>query len=181
MQHLKGGVRMPASKPIALVKGAMTKKDIEFRKAQEKSATTGVPMMPAEIIKNDKIAYAEFKRIKNLLSIIDKDDDIYSASISRYCLLKSEEIKLLEKQSEYESELIDIKDCEPDANCRKAIEVIEKRLSEIDKEIMSKRRMQTDLEKENLLTVQSVIRNIPKKPYEEEKDEMEMFLAKRKG
>lgn len=57
---------------------------------------------------------------------------------------------------------------------------LQDKIMQCDKKIMEKRKMMFDIEKENIMTIASVLRSIPKK-FEEEKesDPMAAFLSKR--
>jgi hypothetical protein len=51
-----------------------------------------------------------------------------------------------------------------------------------DKKIMDKRKILLDIEKENIMTIASALRSIPKKPEEKEaEDPMESLLNRRAG
>jgi hypothetical protein len=52
-----------------------------------------------------------------------------------------------------------------------------KQLMACDKKVMDKRKMMLDIEKENIMTIASALRSIPKKPVEkQEEDPMAAFL-----
>ncbi|MDD4883577.1 hypothetical protein, partial [Sulfuricurvum sp.] len=50
-----------------------------------------------------------------------------------------------------------------------------------DKQLMAKRKMLLDIDKENVLTIQSALRSIPKKPEKKKKTGMAAFMEYRAG
>lgn len=81
---------------------------------------------------------------------IDKADDLYGATINRYCMLRAEELELLAK------------------------------LQRLKQQINAKRKMQSDIEKENVMTIASALRSIPKK-VDEDADPLKEILNGRIG
>ena len=154
------------SKPLYLVEGHITKEQIKQRAEAETSTLTGITMQPGKQL--DVGGKKEFVRIKNLLAIIGKDDALYEGSINRYCQLKSEckkfetekkrqQRNLAETQRQYKNHLIEF--LEYMALEQKLIGNI---LS-LDKQIQAKRKMMLDIEKEDIMTIASALRSIPKK------------------
>jgi hypothetical protein len=93
-------------------------------------------------VQNNLTAHKEFLRLSAIFSKIEKDDDIYSAVLNRYCLLSAE--------------------CEELEMLKKDVDSIELRIK-LDDKIMAKRKMMFDTEKENIMTIASALRSIPKK------------------
>ena len=60
-------------------------------------------------------------------------------------------------------------------------ENIHSRFMALDKKVMEKRKMMLDIEKENIMTIQSALRSIPKKPEEKNKSAMAEFLSRRQN
>jgi hypothetical protein len=58
-------------------------------------------------------------------------------------------------------------------------EKLQNRVMTCDKKIMEKRKMILDISKENIMTIQSALRSIPKKPKEKETSKMAAMLEKR--
>lgn len=162
-----------ASKPINAVKGHRTKAEIELRKAAEDNLKTGKGLTARAEIKKNKEAYKEFKRVKNLLKTIDKDDDLYSSIINRYCLIQSECLSFERKIQNLEEKFDKI---ERDYDDKKIeaeqyyylLESLQKSILNYDRQIMTKRKMLFDIEKENVMTVAAGLRSIPKTPTQEE-------------
>lgn len=168
-------------------KSHRTKAEMKLRQEGEKTLSTEIKLKERKEVKQNKVAHKEFKRIEKLLKNIDKNDAIYEAVINRYCLLqgecsdleerreecynlifelREEQNKLVEelKDSEdYKSELMDYK-----LEYAKSIAKMMSSMLSIDKQISSKRKMLLDIEKENIMTIASALRSIPKK--ENEKD-----------
>ena len=172
------------TKPLSLVEGHRTKAEIKIRSEAEAAMLTGVPMkMTAEVRKN-KIAAAEFRRVKKLLAGIGKDDDLYSHVINMHCILVGEcaELEVAKQQlDEQLAELISRKGEIDFLDFLDNLKSIHGMTLATDKSIQTKRKMIFDIDKENILTVQSALRSIPKKPEEKKKSGMAEFLESRAG
>lgn len=142
----------PTPKPIQLVKGHRTKAEIKLREKGEKELLTGVPIKETQATKENETAHKEFLRLKKLLKQINHDDDLYSGPINTYCQLKAEIQNLL------------------------SIDPIL-----YDRQIMDKRKMMLAIEKENIMTIQSALRSVPKKPEPKKSSPMADYLARQKG
>ena len=172
------------SKTIDACAGHRTKAEKESRQAAEVAQLTGKPLHKRASVKNDDIASKEFNRIAALMKLIGKADAIYSSGINRYCELFSEIEKL--KASKAKTEKIadelnekfeQLEDLEYD-DIMDFGKMYTKMLGEsmkVDSAIMSKRKMMSDIEKENGWTVLSALRAVPKAP---QKDENADVLAK---
>lgn len=90
------------TKPVNVLrlekKSHRTKKELAQREKAEDSLLTGVVIKETKDVKLNSMAHKEFVRIKKLLKIIGKDDDLYGAIINRYCLLHAECIEFQEKR-----------------------------------------------------------------------------------
>lgn len=150
-------------------KSHRTKRELAERKRAEDQLLTGRVLKEAEEVKKNEAAHKEFVRVKRLLKTIGKDDDLYGAVINRYCLLQAE-CQELEKKREQISFLAD--DLE---NSREEFEgnmaeyfklrtEMHKNFLSLDKQVQAKRKMLMDIEKENIMTIASSLRTIPKKP-----------------
>ncbi len=118
---------------------------------------------------------------KEISKNIDKNDAIYEAVINRYCLLQAECFDLEERREECynlisklreeEKELIEeLKDRENidelidyKLEYAKSLAKMMSSMSTIDKQIQAKRKMLLDIEKENVMTIASALRCVPKK------------------
>lgn len=161
-----------------------TKSELEARKNAEKSLLTGERMKESAAVKADKAAHAHWLRVKKLMGSIGRDDAMHENGINRYCLLLSEcdglektraelseQRRKLENdylQGEIDSERYEARDGALFARMMKADSMLEK-----------KRSMLLSIEKENLLTVASGMRAVPKKAAEEEPDPMAEMLTMR--
>lgn len=165
-----------------------TKAEMKARTDAEKSALTGVSMSMSFVARDHKIAAKEFRRIKTLFTSIGKDDAIYESVINRYCLIYEEckdfEVKresfyhnMLELE-ESKDELID-KDEMSLSSYYKMKYNMQKAIIDLDKQVQAKRKMLLDIEKENIMTIQSALRSIPKKPEEKQKSGMAAFMERR--
>lgn len=166
-------------------KSHRTKAELKTREEGEKSLSTDIELKERKEVKQNKIAHKEFKRIIQLLENIDKNDAIYEAVINRYCLLQAECFdleerreecynlisKLREEEKELIEELKDRDDIEGLLDYKleyaKSLAKMMATMLSIDKQVQAKRKMLLDIEKENVMTIASALRCIPKK---EDKD-----------
>lgn len=180
------------SKTVNSLRGHRTKAEIESRKEAEKSLKTGQKMREFREVKSDEAAHTMFKRVRKLMIANDKDDDLYSSVINRYCQLHSECRKFEELKETYNkliSELTADKEAvvkdfsETDSDDRITLAQyyrlkagFSKNIAAVDDIIMRKRKMMFDIEKENLMTVASGLRSIPKSPQEKEENPLKALL-----
>ncbi len=166
-------------------KSHRTKAELKMREEGEKSLSTDIELKERKEVKQNKIAHKEFKRIIQLLENIDKNDAIYEVVINRYCLLQAECFdleerreecynlisKLREEEKELIEELKDRDDIEGLLDYKleyaKSLAKMMSTMLSIDKQVQAKRKMLLDIEKENVMTIASALRCIPKK---EDKD-----------
>lgn len=176
------------SKPYEVINGEKkshrTKAELEQRKNGEEALATGISFKERKEVKNNKIAHKEFKRIESLLENISKNDALYEAVINRYCLLQAEAnelevercfmMNLIKELKDEFKKLADEMDEETKAEYllgfTKSINQLYSKVSGLDKTLLSKRKMLLDIEKENIMTVASALRSIPKKVEKEEDD-----------
>lgn len=163
------------SKTVNSLQGHRTKAELELRESAEKSLKTNKALTERKETKADKAAHKEFARVKSLLGIIEKDDDLYSAVINRYCLIQSECLQFTDKISILKERLAQL---DEDYNNDKIdaefyynkYDSLYKSILGYDRQIMAKRKMLFDIEKENLMTVASGLRSIPKTPQQTEEN-----------
>lgn len=170
-----------ASKCINSVKGHRTKAEIELRMEGEENLKTGFELKEFKEVKTNITAHKQFKRVKNLLIENDKNDDMYSAVINRYCLLYAECQEYEKLKAAYAESIIElskdktliVEDFVDSESIRETISLAQyyklknnfsKTITTLDAAIMSKRKMMFDIEKENLMTVASGLRSVPKTP-----------------
>lgn len=175
------------SKPVSLLKNEKkshrTKAELEQREKAEKSFLTGQPLQMNEDVSKNKIAKDEFMRIKTLLSNIEKDDDLYGNAINRYCLIISECAEFEKKKKSIEKELKNLEKNKQEiiedsgiSEFYRTWENLYKMIISFDRQIQTKRKMLFDIEKENIMTVASVLRSVPKKVEEEKNPLLEALL-----
>ncbi len=174
------------SKPIELVKGHRTKAEKKIRAEAEKELLTGIALKEWPEVKKNPAAHKEFLRVKKVLNAIKKDDALHEAVINRYCLLcgecqffealketTNEELKELWEQ--YQKNAFDY------ITYLSEKDKIYNRLLVADKKIMEKRKMMFDIEKENIMTIQSALRSVPKKEQSKGDSPIAAFLKQRAG
>lgn len=153
-------------------KSHRTKAELKMREEGEKSLSTDIELKERKEVRQNKIAHKEFKRVQKILKNIDKNDAIYEAVINRYCLLQAECLEFEGKrekfyqdmsklEEEYDEEEISL------SEYYNLINDMQKNIVSLDKQIQAKRKMLLDIEKENVMTIASALRCIPKK---EDKD-----------
>lgn len=150
-----------------------TKKELRQREEGEKALLTGISLKERREVKENEIAHKEFLRLKKLLQKINKFDDMYGAVINRYCILYAETKEFEEKRERFYKQLCEFQD--------KGIEILaneemtlkeyysietsmQKNLISLDRQVQTKRRMLSDIEKENIMTIAASLRSVPKKP-----------------
>ena len=174
------------TKPLALVKGHRTKEEKKVREKAEKNLLTGVTLKEWPEVRSDPDAHKEFLRIKKVLKAIDKDDALHEGVINRYCQLLSECKYLEQMKLQCNADIVEISQALTNRQInflsymdRK--QAIQQNYLTLDKQLMNKRKMMLDIEKENIMTIQSALRSIPKKPVEKKKSGMAAFLEKRQA
>lgn len=175
------------TKPLALVKGHRTNAEKEIREKAERNLITGLTLKEWPDVKADPIAHKEFLRVKKVFKTIDKDDDLHEGVINRYCLLHSECQRFEQLKRDCNNELKELYEAYQDGKIDFLTyldkkDSIHKRFLTLDKKIMDKRKMMLDIEKENIMTIQSALRSIPKNPDASKgKSAMASFLERRQS
>lgn len=179
------------AKPYAILKNEKkshrTKAELELRKKGEEELTTGIEMKARTEVKKNKIAYKEFKRINKLLKNINKNDSLYESVLNRYSMLYSECKEFEEKREVFYKNIIkleenftELTDEAGEMTLKEYFNTqtnLENLLISIDKQIQSKRKMMLDIEKENVMTIASSLRSIPKKENQNKKDPLLKILS----
>ena len=175
------------SKPFKVItnekKSHRTKAELKIREEGEKSLSTETELKERKEVKQNKVAHKEFKRIEKLLKNIGKNDAIYEAVINRYCLLQAECFDFEEKREKFYNDMSKLEDeYNQDemslSEYYNLINDIQKNIVNLDKQIQAKRKMLLDIEKENVMTIASALRCIPKK---EDKDAENPLLKVLRG
>ena len=95
----------PAKSYLALIQSndisKKSKAEIEQRKKGEESLLSKVKMREFPETKANPKADLEYKRISKLMKKIEKDDDLFSSVINRYCMLKAECDEIIERREEH--------------------------------------------------------------------------------
>ena len=172
------------SKPLVLIKGHRTEAEKEIRKKAEESMLTKQPMKEWKPVRDDESAHRHFIRIRKLLRGIDKDDALYEQVINRYCTLLSECEAYEDKTAKLHGLFDDLEDRKDEmeftAYMKSALDLT-KAIQKNDSLLQTKRKMLLDIEKENIMTIASQLRSVPKKaPDEAEEDPMAKLLGMRK-
>jgi hypothetical protein len=168
-----------SSKPIMVLqdekKFHITKAEIALRKKAEEALLTKIKLKEKAEVKNNEISHKEFLRVKKLFVAIGKNDGLYENAVNRYCMLVAECHDFEEKKELFFDDMKRLEKSLTD----KEIELtaylemrskISGNVIAMDKQIMQKRNMMLALEKENVMTIASALRSIPKKKEKEEKD-----------
>ncbi|MCR1821991.1 hypothetical protein [Terrisporobacter muris] len=168
-------------KPFSVLKSEKkshrTKKELKLREEGEAALATGVAIRERPEVKKNPIAHKEFLRVNKLLKNIGKNDAIYEPVINRYCLLQAECDDFEKKKVEIYNLIEELKDTfysvvdeleelDKAKELRKftsEIASLSSTMIAIDKQLQTKRKMLLDIEKENVMTITSALRSIPKK------------------
>ena len=159
------------SKPADVIKlegkSHRTKAELRQRKNAEAELLTGKIIVESREVKENTFAHKEFLRIRKLLQSIEKDDDLYSGVINRYCILSAECKEFEEKRERVYQKQIELEEHSRDMEFSYYLELqndLSKTLLAYDRQVQAKRKMMFDIEKENVMTIASALRSIPKKP-----------------
>lgn len=149
-------------------KSHRTKSELKMREEGEKALSTDFKIKERKEVKQNKVAHREFQRIIKLLENINKDDAIYEAVINRYCLIQAECFDFEVKREKFYNDMSKLedkynKDEMSLSEYYSLINDMQKNIINIDKQIQAKRKMLLDIEKENVMTIASALRTIPKK------------------
>lgn len=159
-------------------KSHRTKAELEARKKAEEELTSGVKLKEFKEVKSNPIAHKEFKRLSILFGKIKNNDDLHAGPINRYCMLKAECNAFEEQQEKIRDQFDELYQVDGEHDKIEIIKLqseLTGQLLGIDRQLQNKRKMMLDLEKENLMTMASALRSIPKKIVEEESDNDSLF------
>lgn len=147
-------------------KSHRTKKELRQRKKAEEDLLTGNRLRETKEVKENELAHKEFLRIRKLLEEIGKNDDLYSGVINRYCLLSAECKKFEEKRESIFRRQQELEERSGEMEFTDYLYMqndLSKMLLSYDRQVQAKRKMMFDIEKENIMTIASALRSIPKK------------------
>lgn len=151
-------------------KSHRTKKELAERKRAEAQLLTGKVLKEAAEVKENEKAHKEFQRIRKLLKSIEKDDDLYGATINRYCLLMAECSDFQDKREMMYRQMQDLQESKEKFERNENLttyymlqSTMQKNMIALDRQVQTKRKMLLDIEKENIMTIASSLRSVPKK------------------
>ena len=151
-------------------KSHRTKKELAERKRAEAQLLTGKVLKEAAEVKENEKAHKEFQRIRKLLKSIEKDDDLYGATINRYCLLMAECSDFQDKRETMYRQMQDLQESKEEFERNEDLKTyymlqstMQKNMIALDRQVQTKRKMLLDIEKENIMTIASSLRSVPKK------------------
>lgn len=160
------------SKPVNVIKmekkSHRTKKELALREKSEEKLVTGAKLKESPAVKSDPVAHKEFVRVRKLLKVMEKDDDLYHNQINTYCLLHSEITKLSEEADAQRKDIEELRQAKENFDDEKEfwdlLSKAKKRLDTIDLKIDRKRTHREKIDRENGLTITAALRTVPKKP-----------------
>jgi hypothetical protein len=144
-------------------KSHRTKAEMKARKEAEEGGFTGAGMSMTDEVKANPRAAKEFRRVKKLFGMIERDDAIYAAVINRYCLLLAEAADLAEARRVL-AEQWRTTDTE-DLDLLQQLTLTEKftgMIASLDRQLKAKRDQLLAIEKENAMTIMGALRTVPK-------------------
>lgn len=159
------------TKPASVLKyekkSHRTKAEMRQREKAEEDLLTGKKLKESQEVKNNELAHREFLRIKKLLAEIGKNDDLYSGVINRYCMISAECREFEEKRESIYRRQEELEKRSDEMEIDEYIKLqneTSKMILSFDRQIQAKRKMLFDIEKENVMTIASALRSVPKKP-----------------
>jgi hypothetical protein len=171
------------SKPISVIKAEgnkahKTKAQIKLREKAEKALATEESFQEWDQVKKNPTAHKEFTRLKRLFAKIKKDDSLLEGVLNRYCIMLAECDEYEARKESLAGDLEELYDSNMEIGDKiKAKININKMIMACDSKIMQKRTMMLAIEKENIMTIASQLRSIPKKIEDPgDVDPMESFL-----
>lgn len=159
--------------PIDIAKGHRTIAEKKARIRREADLLTGSAFQEWPEIRANLIAHKRFAKTKNLFASNGKDDALLEPIINRYCLMLAECDDLTSIMSDA---MDDVKQLMNDDSIEFLVKLemkdrIMSRYFVANKNVVTKRKMLLDIEKENGMTLLSQLRTTTKKPKEEKRDD----------
>lgn len=151
-------------KTTETVRGHRTKSELELRKHGESALKSNRTQHMSDSVKADPVATKYYLRLVELYNDIDMNEGFFENCINRYCLLLSDHDRLTKL-------LNDAYELDVNKETLQLISSLERQISKIRDQLLS-------IEKENLLTVNSKLRAVPKKPEQVEVSPLEAFKRK---
>lgn len=152
------------SKSISNTTGKYTVGERKRREEAEKSLLTGITIRERPEVAANEAAHAEFLRVSELLSLIDKNDALIETVINRYCMILAECADFERKREKFNKNLDELMESDMGAENKFRLEAaMQKSILDLDRQVQTKRRMLFDIERENGFTIAAALRSIPKK------------------
>lgn len=171
------------SKAVVQLRKHLTTKEKEHREKAEAALLTGHIMRPSRVTRNDPVAYSAWKRLNALLGKIEKNDALFESVLNRYCQIISKTEKLAEAGTRIDVMTADLEARKSEMSLEfymKAMTDLIKMAQRNEQQLQALQKMALDIEKENIMTVASQLRAVPKKPKEEADDDpAAKFFARR--
>lgn len=147
----------------------LTKNEIAARTKQEAKLRSGTKKyQPSVQVKNDEIAHGMFKKLRKLYSSIEFVEGLDENIINRYCLLHSEYVRLRDMRQDLSTQFIEFESAEERLS-------LMDRILKLDKRIDKKMDLLLKLEDRLFLNPVARIKNVPKKPVEEDDPNADLF------
>lgn len=159
-------------------KSHRTKAELSQRKEEESLLITGKPLKERPEVRKNKIAHQEFVRVSGLLRGISKNDALYQSVVNRYAMIQAECTDFENKRERFYENMNKLDELfeaqtDDDMTMKEYMKLqaeMQKTIIDLDKQVMSKRKMLLDIEKECVMTIASALRSIPKKVKTESED-----------
>ena len=176
----------PANSYLTLIqentRGHRTKAEIEQRKKGEEALLTKVKMREFPETKANPKADLEYKRISKLMKKIEKDDDLFSSVINRYCMLKAECDEIIERRETIYGTIQQLQEKWNSGTSELTEEAyfnLQAKLTaqyiSMDKSLGPKRKEMFSIEKENLMTIAGSIRCVPKQVIKDDDTDDDLY------
>jgi len=147
-------------------KSHRTKQELGVREKEEAKLLTGRPLKESPEVRADKSAHKHFKHAKELFAVIDKDDDLYSGLINRYCLFYSQYEQALVESKKAAQDLEDFRaakdSIDPDDYYKRLI-AMQKIVERADQKYISLHTKLLQIEKEAGLTMMASLKLVDKR------------------
>lgn len=166
-----------STKPISMVKGHRVKAEKEARAEAEEDLLTGCQWEEYTETRDNAIAHKFFKRLSFLFGKIEKNDAMSEQIINRYCMIQAECYDFEHKREVFSDNLDAlIANDEMEDKTKFSLEAkMQQSILNVDKQLMAKRNMLLNIEKETLMTLKAQLSSIPKK--KEEKPAQNKFTV----
>lgn len=163
--------------------GHRTKAEREIRTEGEEKLLTGESLREWQEVKRHPVAHKHFLKLKRLYRSIDKDEALIENVINRYCIMQSE---CADYEKLYDRLNRDFDQLEEHAGELEFVVYLDKKtqlynqLNTVDRQLQKKRAMLLAIEKENIMTLQGMLRAVPKRAAEDDEDDpMQQLLERR--